>query len=64
MHNYIYRPGAYELDVERNRNVQMLHSFGGRAKMHNAVEIKCVINSEDQVFSFINIISIIYVQAE
>lgn len=36
-------PGAYEHDVERNRNVQMLHSFGGRVKTIPHVDIKCVV---------------------
>ena len=35
-------PGAYEHSVERNRSVQMLHSFGGRAQTVPHVDIKCV----------------------
>lgn len=36
-------PGAYEHFVQRNRNVQMLHTFGGRTKSVPHVEIKCTI---------------------
>ncbi len=36
-------PGAYEHDVQRNRNVQMLHSFGGRVKTIPHVDLKCIV---------------------
>ena len=42
---YYNRPGAYEHSVERNRSVQMLHSFGGRAKTIPHVDIKCIVHS-------------------
>ena len=35
-------PGTYEPSVERNRNVQMLHSFGGRTHVVPHVDLKCV----------------------
>lgn len=41
-------PGAYEHDVERNRNVQMLHSFGGRVKTIPHVHIKCSVYNEEK----------------
>ncbi|RNA26686.1 putative protein pitchfork-like [Brachionus plicatilis] len=37
-------PGCYEHQVERNRNVQALHSFGGRTKSVPHVDIKCIVN--------------------
>lgn len=40
-------PGTYELDVERNRSVQMLHTFGGRVTMVPVVNYKCTINNTD-----------------
>ena len=36
-------PGAYEHAVQQNRNVQMLHTFGGRTKSVPHVDIKCTI---------------------
>lgn len=36
-------PGAYEHAVQRNRNVQMLHTFGGRTKSVPHVDVKCTI---------------------
>lgn len=38
-------PGAYEHNVERNRSVAMLHSFGGRAKTIPHVDIKCIVHN-------------------
>ncbi len=43
------RPGAYEHEVERNRNVQMLHSFGGRTQSVPHVDIKCTVNHHIKV---------------
>lgn len=44
-----FRPGSYEFDVERNRSVQMLHSFGGRVKLIPAVDIRCTVENTDIV---------------
>jgi hypothetical protein len=53
-------PGAYEHSVERNRSVQMLHSFGGRAQTVPHVHIKCVVHhvikNVNKIFIKINII--------
>lgn len=43
------RPGTYESDVKQNRQVQMLHSFGGRTKLIPAVKTKCMPINRDQV---------------
>lgn len=43
------RPGTYESDVKQNRQVHMLHSFGGRTKMIPAVKTKCMISNTDKV---------------
>ena len=40
-----FRPGAYEHEVQRNRSVQMLHSFGGRAHTIPHVDIKCIVQN-------------------
>lgn len=42
-------PGSYEHDVERNRNVQMLHSFGGRVKTIPHVDIKCIVHNSVKI---------------
>lgn len=41
-------PGTYESDVKQNRQVHMLHSFGGRTKMIPAVKTKCMISNTDK----------------
>lgn len=38
-------PGAYEHNVERNRSVQSLHSFGGRTKSVPHIDIKCTVHN-------------------
>lgn len=51
-HDYIlnyFRPGSYECDVKQNRQVQMLHSFGGRTKLIPAVKTKCMPLNNDKV---------------
>ena len=52
----ILRPGAYEHDVERNRNVQMLHSFGGRAKTIPHIDIKCIVYNKIKNVSLVLLI--------
>ena len=42
----IKRPGAYEHNVERNRCVQQLHSFGGRTQSVPHVNIKCTVYND------------------
>ena len=46
---FIFSAGSYELDVVRNRKVQMFHSFGGPAKMIPIVETKCILLDADKV---------------
>jgi len=41
-------PGAYELDVEKNRKVQMIHSFGGQTHLMPIVETKCITAGSDK----------------
>ena len=43
------RPGTYECDVTQNRQVHMLHSFGGRMKLIPAVKTKCMPLNRDRV---------------
>jgi hypothetical protein len=45
----IFSPGAYELDVEKNRKVQMIHSFGGQTHLMPIVETKCITAGSDKV---------------
>ncbi|CAF5178913.1 unnamed protein product, partial [Rotaria magnacalcarata] len=35
-------PGSYECDVKQNRQVHMLHNFGGRTKLVPLVKTKCM----------------------
>ena len=68
LHLFSWRPGTYECDVQQNRQVHMLHSFGGRTKMIPAVKTKCMITNNDKVrqrkppeqqqFRFVNSISV------
>lgn len=44
------RPGSYETDVKQNRQVQMLHSFGGRTKLVPPVKTKCMPLNNDKVW--------------
>ncbi|CAF0824043.1 unnamed protein product [Rotaria sordida] len=41
-------PGSYECDVKQNRQVHMLHSFGGRAKLIPAIKTKCMPLNKDK----------------
>ncbi|CAF4143624.1 unnamed protein product [Rotaria magnacalcarata] len=41
-------PGSYESDVKQNRQVHMLHSFGGRTKLIPAVKTKCMPLNKDK----------------
>ncbi|UJR26911.1 hypothetical protein I4U23_008221 [Adineta vaga] len=41
-------PGSYECDVKQNRQIHMLHSFGGRTKLIPAVKTKCVALNTDK----------------
>lgn len=41
MYSYIYRPGSYQFG-KKCRRTRMQHSFGGRAQMKQAVELKCM----------------------
>ncbi|KAK7868249.1 hypothetical protein R5R35_000648 [Gryllus longicercus] len=43
-------PGTYNVRVKRNRRIKFDHSFGGRKKLHPAVDIKCGLYNVDQCF--------------
>ncbi|CAF3441170.1 unnamed protein product [Rotaria socialis] len=41
-------PGSYECDVKQNRQVHMLHNFGGRTKLVPLVKTKCMSLNTDK----------------
>ena len=48
-HRSFSRPGSYECEVRQNRQVHMLHSFGGRTKLIPAIKTKCMPLNIDKV---------------